>query len=56
MEGAILGDYEPDQLKTDEKKGEKRLSSLRVLGLPLFSLRLIEAGFWARPRISLGSW
>ncbi len=32
VEGAILGDYEPDQLKTDAKKGEKRLGSFRILG------------------------
>ena len=28
VEGAILGDFEPDQLKTDPKKSEKRLESL----------------------------
>jgi leucyl aminopeptidase len=43
VEGAILGDYEPDQLKTDEKKGEKRLSSLRVLG-PLSLQPAIDRG------------
>lgn len=31
VEGAILGDYEPDQLKTDPKKGDKRLQTFTVL-------------------------
>jgi leucyl aminopeptidase len=30
VEGALLGDYEPDQLKTDPKKTEKRLESFTV--------------------------
>ena len=30
VEGAILGDFEPDQLKTDPKKGEKRLESFTL--------------------------
>ncbi|HYI93782.1 MAG TPA: leucyl aminopeptidase [Bryobacteraceae bacterium] len=30
VEGAILGDFEPDQLKTDPKKVEKRLTSFTV--------------------------
>ena len=32
VEGAILADYEPDRLKTDAKKGEKRLASFCILG------------------------
>jgi len=32
VEGAILADYEPDQLKSDAKKGEKRLASFCILG------------------------
>ncbi len=32
VEGAILGDFEPDQLKTDPKKAEKRLESFTVCG------------------------
>jgi leucyl aminopeptidase len=32
VEGAILGDYEPDHLKTDAKKIEKRLGSFCILG------------------------
>jgi leucyl aminopeptidase len=31
VEGAILGDYEPDQLKTDPKKVDKRLESLTIV-------------------------
>jgi leucyl aminopeptidase len=31
VEGAILGDYEPDQLKTDAKKAETRLESFTIL-------------------------
>lgn len=30
VEGAILGDFEPDQMKTDPKKGDKRLQSFTV--------------------------
>ena len=30
VEAGILGDYEPDQLKSDKKKGEKRLESLTL--------------------------
>ena len=30
MEGAILGDFEPDQLKTDPKKNEKRIESFTL--------------------------
>jgi leucyl aminopeptidase len=30
VEGVLLGDYEPDQLKTDEKKSEKRIESVTV--------------------------
>jgi leucyl aminopeptidase len=30
VEGAILGDFEPDQLKTDPKKNEKRLESFTI--------------------------
>jgi leucyl aminopeptidase len=30
VEGAILGDFEPDQLKTDPKKNEKRLESFTL--------------------------
>ena len=32
VEGAILGDFEPDQYKTDPKKNEKRVDSFAVLG------------------------
>ncbi len=32
VEGAILGDFEPDQYKTDAKKNEKRVDSFAVLG------------------------
>src|SRR6266851_2133533 len=32
VEGAILGDFEPDQYKTDPKKNEKRVDSLTVVG------------------------
>jgi len=32
VEGAILADYEPDRLKTDAKKDEKRLASFCILG------------------------
>jgi leucyl aminopeptidase len=31
VEGALLADYEPDQLKTDPKKNEKRLDSFTVV-------------------------
>ena len=31
VEGAILGDYEPDQLKTDPKKGDARVDSVSLL-------------------------
>jgi leucyl aminopeptidase len=31
VEAAILGEYEPDQLKTDPTKGEKRLESLTLV-------------------------
>ena len=30
VEGAILGDFEPDQLKTDPKKDEKRMESFTL--------------------------
>lgn len=30
VEGVLLGDYEPDQLKTDEKKSDKRLTSVTI--------------------------
>ena len=30
VEGAILGDFEPDQMKTDPKKGEKRIQSFTL--------------------------
>jgi leucyl aminopeptidase len=30
VEGVLLGDHEPDELKTDPKKGEKRLASLHL--------------------------
>ena len=30
IEGALLGDYDPDGYKTDEKKGEKKLESFSV--------------------------
>jgi leucyl aminopeptidase len=30
VEGAILGDFEPDQLKTDPKKNEKRIESFTI--------------------------
>ena len=32
VEGAILADYEPDRLKTDANKGDKRLASFCILG------------------------
>ncbi|HLJ46543.1 MAG TPA: leucyl aminopeptidase [Bryobacteraceae bacterium] len=32
VEGAILGDFEPDQLKTDPKKNEKQIDSLTIAG------------------------
>ncbi len=32
VEGALTGDFEPDQLKTDPKKGEKRLEAFVVTG------------------------
>jgi leucyl aminopeptidase len=32
VEGALLGDYEPDQLKTDAAKADKRLESFHILG------------------------
>jgi leucyl aminopeptidase len=32
VEGAILGDFEPDQLKTDPKKNDKRVDSFTVVG------------------------
>jgi leucyl aminopeptidase len=32
VEGAILGDFEPDRYKTDPKKNEKRVDSFAVLG------------------------
>src|SRR5689334_2317693 len=32
VEGAILGDFEPDQYKTDPKKNEKRVDWFSVLG------------------------
>ena len=31
-EGALLGDYEPDQLKTDAAKADKRIQSFQILG------------------------
>jgi leucyl aminopeptidase len=31
VEAAVLADYEPDQLKTDTKKGDKRLQSFAVV-------------------------
>jgi leucyl aminopeptidase len=31
VEGVIIGDYEPDSLKTDAKKGEKRVQSVTLL-------------------------
>ena len=34
VEGAILADYEPDRLKTDADKGDKRLASFCILGPP----------------------
>jgi leucyl aminopeptidase len=32
VEGAILGDFEPDRLKTDPKKGEKRVDVVTIAG------------------------
>jgi leucyl aminopeptidase len=32
VEGALLGDYEPDQLKTDAAKADKRIQSFHILG------------------------
>ena len=32
VEGALLGDFEPDQYKTDPKKNEKKVDSFAVLG------------------------
>src|SRR5699024_4308413 len=32
VEGAILGDFEPDQKKTDPKKNDKRIQSLTLCG------------------------
>ncbi len=56
VEGAILGDFEPDQLKTDPKKGEKRLESF-TLAVPKASPELkggagAAAGSSPKPKTS----
>lgn len=43
VEGALLGDYEPDQLKTDPKKGEQRAQSF-TLAVPAMTDE-IQAAF-----------
>ena len=41
VEGAVLGDFEPDQLKTDPKKNEKRLESFTI-AVAQIAARLID--------------
>ena len=41
-EGFILGDFEPDQLKTDPKRAEKQIREVRI-SVPEQSIALVEA-------------
>ena len=54
VEGAILGDYEPDHLKTDPKKTEKRLGSFCLLGPATLQPALDRDACSPRRRISRG--
>lgn len=59
VEGALIGDYEPDQLKTDPKKGECRIESFtliapRDLGPAVARARVIgESQNFARDLVNL---